>query len=204
MILGRSKQKGANAQPQAQDKAPENVQPAPETAAAGGQATDTPAPRHSIRPKDAGQLRLAQSFAQVVAVLMRDPVFRKLPLGELEWLALPPLMAGQFRLAHLQTQQPGGETQGGMLVPIAVALWARVSPAIDKALSENLDKPARLRPNEWASGDHLWLMAAAGDPRAVPAFLKQLGKTEFKGREVKLRRRGAGGKAIVTTLNMDA
>jgi hemolysin-activating ACP:hemolysin acyltransferase len=58
----------------------------------------------------------------------------------------------------------------------------------------------RLQPNEWASGDNLWLMVAAGDPRTVPSFVQQLEKTEFKDKQVKLRRRGADGKVAVATL----
>ena len=42
---------------------------------------------------------MAQTFAQIVAVLMRDANFRNLRLTDLEWLVLPPVMAGQFRLA---------------------------------------------------------------------------------------------------------
>jgi cytolysin-activating lysine-acyltransferase len=144
---------------------------------------------------------MAQTFAQVVAVLMRDPNFRNLRVADLEWLVIPPIMAGQFRLAHGVTQPGAGKAeQGGIAVPVAVALWARVSPAIDKAFSENLDKPMQLRPNQWASGDILWLMATAGDPRAVPPFLKQLGETTFKGQHVKMRMRGSDGKVVVRVL----
>jgi cytolysin-activating lysine-acyltransferase len=164
-----------------------------------------------MRPRDARQARFAQSFAQIVAVLMRDPHFRNLKLADLEWLVLPPVMAGQFRLAQVPTQQgrakgqEGGKAQeGGILVPVAVALWARVSSHIDKGLSENFDKQVRLRPNEWASGDHLWLMAVAGDQRAVPHFLKQLGETEFKGQQVKMRTRNPEGKVVIKTLGQAA
>ena len=189
MLLGRSKPKAAKVQ--------ETAPPAPEVKPP---VVPEAAPKPAFRPRDARQIRLAQTFAQTVAALIRDPKFRKLPIADLEWLVLPPLMAGQCRLAHLQAPQPGAGQEQGMLVPVAVALWARVSPGIDKALSENLDKPAQLRPNEWASGDILWLMVAAGDPRAVPAFLKELEKTEFKGQTVKLRTRGADGKPAVVTL----
>ena len=153
--------------------------------------------RHA--PGGAQQSRMAQTFAQIVAVLMRDPGYRNLRLSDLEWLVLPPVMAGQFRLGHA-TRPPATEPdagkaqQGGIFVPVAVALWARVSPEIDKALSENLDKQVRLRPNEWTSGDNMWLMAAAGHPRAVPEFLKQLQENEFKGKQVKMRLRGPDGK----------
>jgi hypothetical protein len=47
-------------------------------------------------------------------------------------------------------------------------------------------------------------MVAAGDPRTVPAFVQQLEKTEFKDKQVKLRRRGADGKVVVATLGQGA
>jgi hypothetical protein len=43
-------------------------------------------------------------------------------------------------------------------------------------------------------------MTVAGDPRAVPTFLRQLAETEFKGQSVKLRMRGGGGQPVITTL----
>jgi len=167
------------------------------------------AAKATVRPRDARQTRLAQSFAQIVAVLMRDANFRKMRLADLEWLVLPPVMAGQFKLAQAPSPvgrakgQEGGQKggqEGGVLVPVAVALWARVSPQIDKTLSENLDKPVRLRPNEWASGDNVWLIAVAGDQRAVPRFLEELGRTEFKGQRVKMRLRGPDNKVVIKTL----
>ena len=149
------------------------------------------------RAEAASKGRMAQSFAQVVAVLMRDARFRNLKIADLEWLVLPPVMAGQFRLGHAGLPSGPGRARQGVAVPAALALWARVSPEVDKALSENLDKQVRLRPDQWTSGDSVWLMALAGDPRAVPPFLKQLTEREFKGRQVKMRLRGPDGKVSV-------
>jgi cytolysin-activating lysine-acyltransferase len=140
---------------------------------------------------------MAQSFAQVVAVLMRDARFRNLKIADLEWLVLPAVMAGQFRLGHMGRPSEPDKGRQGVAIPAALALWARVSPEVDKALSENLDKQVRLRPDQWTSGDSVWLMALAGDPRAVPPFLKQLTEKEFKGRQVKIRLRGPDGKVTV-------
>jgi cytolysin-activating lysine-acyltransferase len=164
-----------------------------------------PAVKAAVRPRDARQVRFAQAFAQIVAVLMRDPNFRKMRLADLEWLVLPPVMAGQFRLAQApspvgRVKGEDGSQQGGVLVPVAVALWARVSDAVDKTLSENLDEPVRLGPADWASGDNIWLMAVAGDQRAVPKFLEQLAKTELEGQRVKMRLRGPGNSMVVKTL----
>ena len=149
------------------------------------------------RAEAASKGRMAQSFAQVVAVLMRDARFRNLKIADLEWLVLPAVMAGQFRLGHAGLPSGPGRARQGVAVPAALALWARVSPEVDKALSENLDKQVRLRPDQWTSGDSVWLMALAGDPRAVPPFLKQLTEREFKGRQVKMRLRGPDGKVSV-------
>jgi len=152
---------------------------------------------------------MAQTFAQVIAVLMRDANFRNLKIADLEWLVMPPIMAGQFRLAHAARPAGAGKAQKGqagqasIAVPVAVALWARVSPAIDKAFSEDLDKPMHLRPDQWAAGDNVWLMATAGDPRAVPHLLKQLAEGVFKGQHVKMRMRGPDGKVIVKVLGQD-
>lgn len=190
------------------------------TPSLGGKNGSTPRPATAAqekkpvtRPRDARQARFAQSFAQIVAVLMRDPNFRNMRLADLQWLVLPPVMAGQFRLAQVPMPQDtkgqeagkapqGAKAQeGGILVPMAVALWARVSPDIDKGLSESLDKEVRLRPNQWASGNIVWLTAVAGDPRAKPRFLKQLAETEFKGQHVKMRLRGPDGKVVVRALD---
>jgi cytolysin-activating lysine-acyltransferase len=190
-----------------------------------GAAEPQPPPRAAVqaaertasRPRDARQGRFAQSFAQIVAVLMRDPNFRKMRLADLEWLVLPPVMAGQFQLAQApsplgrvkgkdagrERSEDGGQ-EGGVLVPVAVALWARVSDAVDKALSENLDQPVRLRPADWAGGDNIWLMAVAGDRRAVPKFLEQLAETEFKGRRVKMRLRGPENAVVIKTLGQSS
>jgi hemolysin-activating ACP:hemolysin acyltransferase len=159
------------------------------------------------RPAEARQARFAQSFSQIIAVLMRDQNFKNMRLADLEWLVLPPVMAGQFRLAHMpapprpgQPPPPKAADKTSLLVPVAVALWARVSPQVDKGLSENLDKPVRLRVNQWASGNIAWLMAVAGERRAIPKFLEQLKEAEFKGQEVKMRANAGDGTVVVKTL----
>ena len=174
----------------------------PQVPAAGRSEADANESKQAApRPREARQSRMAHSFSQVVAVLMRDPNFRNLRLADLEWLVLPPVMSGQFRLAQAPAPQARTKGQdGGMLIPVAVALWARVSDAVDRALAQNLDKQMRLRPGDWVSGDNLWLMVVGGDERAVPTFLKQLGEKEFAGKQVKLRTRGPDGTVVVKTL----
>ena len=80
--------------------------------------------------------------------------------------------------------------QEGPEIPVALALWASVSPEVDKRLSESLNAPIRLRPDEWKSGKTLWLVEVVGDPRVVPSLLKELNEKTFKDRQVKMRVRG--------------
>lgn len=169
-------------------------------------STTTAAPAPTARhPREARQARFAHAFSQIVAVMMRDPKFRQLRLSDLEWLVLPPLIAGQWRLAQTKAEQlmtKTGEStpQSNIMVPVGAAIWARVSSEIDKRLSENLDKPLQLKANEWSSGDHFWLVAVMGDPRAIPSFLRSLQESEFKDREVKLRAPCSDGKVVISTL----
>ena len=188
--------------------------------------------RPSLRPREARQTRFAQGFARVVAVLMRDPNFRTMPIADLEWLVLPAVMSGQFRVAEAPASLLGREQRpdkgsdkaraqaqareqakeqameqgkaqaaaGGILVPVAVALWARVSKEIDAALAGNLDQPVRLKPNQWASGDNVWLVAVAGDRRALPKLIDGLAQGELKGQRIRMRVRGPGNTVVVKTL----
>lgn len=153
--------------------------------------------------------RLAQAFAQVTAVLMRDTNFRNMRLAELEWLVLPPLLAGQWRVAQAASERKpaepkGTQSAGSVLMPVGAALWARVSPDIDRRLSGRPEQPLQLKPGEWTSGEITWLITVAGVPAAIPTFLNLLQEREFEGREVKLRARAEDGSAVVTTLREHA
>lgn len=141
----------------------------------------------------AQQAQFAQLFSQAVAVLMRDQNYKNLPLRELEFL-LPPIMGGQCAIANAKA------TADGPFVPVAMALWAKVSPAVDQQLGENLDKPVRLKPGDWTSGNIPWLITLAGSPPALASFVKQLCQKEFKGQSVKMRSTDKSGARTVQVL----
>ena len=138
--------------------------------------------------------RFAQTFAQAVGVLMRAPGYRQMRLASLEPLLLPPLLLGNCRIGY------GKPPQGGGTTAMALALWARVSPAVDTRLSSNLDKPITLQPSEWSSGDLVWLIAVAGEPAVIPKFVEHLQQNEFQGKTVKMRIAGPAGQAEIKVL----
>ena len=66
-------------------------------------------------------------------------------------------------------------------MPVAVVLWASVSAEVDKKLMETEDASLQLKPEEWKSGDILWLVHAAGETRFVRQVVDELTKTTLKG-----------------------
>jgi hemolysin-activating ACP:hemolysin acyltransferase len=144
--------------------------------------------------KQAAAMRNSLALTQIIGVLMRSQHYRQYTLGDLDWLVIPPVLAGQFRIGEVKTKKDDAT------IPVAVLLWAKVSPEVDERLTKS-DSPAiRLSPEEWTSGDILWLTHAAGEPRFVRHLLKQISETAFKGLEVKTRARGEDGKIVVQLL----
>lgn len=154
-----------------------------EKVAGSSDVPSAPPPTSTVRQVDV-------TLGQIVSVLMRSSQHRARPLADLEWLVLPAILGGQYRVAQAQ--------QSGVAVPVGVALWASVSTAVDQRLSD-LSVPWRLQPEEWRSGDIPWLVELVADPATQQALLKHLGETVFKGRGVKMRARDADGKAQIGT-----
>jgi cytolysin-activating lysine-acyltransferase len=134
------------------------------------------------------------ALTQIIGVLMRSQHYRHYTLGDLDWLVIPPVLAGQYRLGEVKTKHDGAT------LPVAVLLWAKVSPDVDARLTQSETPTIRLSPEEWTSGDILWLTHAAGEPRFVRHLLKQISETTFKGLQVKTRARGEDGKVVVQLL----
>jgi len=172
--------------------APAEESPAAQPGNGGGPAT----PRKD-RQQALAALRNSLSFTQIIGVLMRSEHYKHYTLGDLEWLVVPPMLAGQYRIGEAKPKTGGS-------LPVAVVLWARVSADVDKRLEQIGRAPIRLRPDEWTSGDILWLVHAAGEPRFVRHVLKQLSETAFKGREVKFRGFSKDGKPEEQLLRANA
>lgn len=138
--------------------------------------------------------QLMSAFGEAVSVLMRSESHRHQFIADIEWLVIPAIASGQFSIVDAQSKSIG------FTQPVGLVLWARVSPEVDQRLSSNLTQPIRLKPQEWASGDILWLVEAVGDNRVMGTMLKTLSEKEWKGRRVKLRARDENGKPVVRTI----
>jgi hemolysin-activating ACP:hemolysin acyltransferase len=125
-----------------------------------------------------GKLATA-NFGGAVSLFMRSPAYKHYTLADLEWCLQPALALNQFMAA--EAKLPDGQA-----VPVALVLWARVSAEIDARLSAAPRYPIRLHPNEWQSGDAIWIIDALGEPKAIQQCVEALTKTAFQGKQFKM------------------
>jgi len=138
--------------------------------------------------------RISAAFGDVVSILMRTRAFKHHTLADLEWMVVPALTTGQFSLAQAQSKAHGA------MAAVGVVLWASVSDEVDQRLSQSSQGPTRLRPDEWRSGTHIWVVDGIGDRRVIAAQLKKLRDNEWKGQTVKIKVRGQDGAPTVRVL----
>jgi cytolysin-activating lysine-acyltransferase len=86
------------------------------------------------------------------------PRYRNLLLAELQHLVLDPLSKDKMVLAL-----PGDPRSDPKIaaVPATIAIWASVSEEVDVRIREQTAAgvfPVRLRPEDWSSGEIVWLL----------------------------------------------
>ncbi len=123
--------------------------------------------------------QLSAAFGDIVSLLSKSPAHKHYALADLEWLVIAPLALNQYLLAEAKLQD-------GRSVAVAVLFWARLSPELDARLTEAPRYPIRLQPNDWRSGENLWIIDAAGDARVIKGLIETLSKTAFEGKPFKM------------------
>jgi cytolysin-activating lysine-acyltransferase len=104
--------------------------------------------------------RIHAAVGQVVLALSVVPRYRHQSLADLQTLVLEPLLRDKVAIA---TGKPGGTGEeaagdGGLA---GIAFWASVSDAVDAKIREQIKGgafPIKLKPEEWASGERVWLL----------------------------------------------
>jgi hemolysin-activating ACP:hemolysin acyltransferase len=134
------------------------------------------------------------TFGEIVTLLMRTPEYKSLSLGDLDQLIIPALRVGQVSVATAQSKT------SGVTAPVGAIAWACVSDDVAKRLASQAGEPIRISPEEWKSGDIVWVVASAGEGRVLSEMLKQLSRREWAGREVRIVVRPKDGKPAVATL----
>lgn len=106
--------------------------------------------------------------------MMQSADHKHLFLADLEWMIVPPILLGQYKL-YVSGKQP-----------IAFAAWAYLS---DVAEGRVKGGNARISPTDWRSGDRLWLLSVVAPFGHADMVLNDLKETNLKGKAFKLHRR---------------
>ncbi len=163
--------------------------PPADSGEAGAAASD-----QGVSPEVAAQRRklskeLQAAFGSIVSIMMRTPNLRQATLADVEALVVPAVATGQFAVAEAQSKE------NGATAPVAAVLWANVSEEVDCRLSVEGDKPVKLEPKDWKSGDIPWLVMAIGDKRFLKSMLEQVQSKTLNGRPLKTRKMSGNGQA---------
>jgi cytolysin-activating lysine-acyltransferase len=95
---------------------------------------------------------LQQRMGQLTLAMLRLPRYKNLPIGDLDRLALQPLVNDRVAFAH-------GEDMTA--TPIGMAIWASVSDAVSERIAGQVNSgvfPLRLDKEDWTSGENVWLL----------------------------------------------
>ncbi|HXC60588.1 MAG TPA: toxin-activating lysine-acyltransferase [Steroidobacteraceae bacterium] len=144
---------------------------------------------------------VAEALGQIVWVLSQSPLHRELRIKDLEWSFMPAVLHEQFRVFRFgplpgsssldpkSFSMAGLSKEGLEQLPLGVAIWARLSEGAEA----KLEKGERLSPEEWRSGERVWLVELIS-PFATPenkiseAMLLDLMQGPFKSTAFNLHR----------------
>jgi cytolysin-activating lysine-acyltransferase len=152
--------------------------------------TDKPLDQQPHRLPDSAPHTVSHMFGEIVWLMTQAPTHKHFALTDLEWMVMPPLLLGQFRLFHDQGR------------PVGAALWAFLSEEAEAKMSLT---PPRLRPDEWKSGDRCWVIdliapGANAENKLAGIMLTDLQRTALGGCSFRFNRTSPTGVRDIVTI----
>lgn len=133
----------------------------------------------SADPADApSTLTPIATLGAATSIMLASPLHRHVFLTELDWLVVPAITSGQIRVFH----------HGN--VPVAFATWAFLNEDVAERFKAGL---GRLKPQEWKSGDDIWLVELCAPYGGVKEILMDLVENTFAGKVVNTMRPAPDG-----------
>lgn len=123
---------------------------------------------------------VSHMLGEVTWLLSQSPTHKHFAIGDLEWMVMPAILLEQFRVFH------------GDKHPLGFALWANLSEEAEARMTATVAAGggARLRPDDWKSGDRLWLVElvapfATPENKLTEAMIADLVQNVFRERKFK-------------------
>jgi cytolysin-activating lysine-acyltransferase len=110
-------------------------------------------------------------LGEIVWLMSQSVIHKSFFISDLEWLVMTPVVLNQFRLFYDKEK------------PIGVVFWGMVSDEVAARLSAGTSK---LRPQDWKSGDNLWVVEAITPFGGAEEMVKDLKAAVFPDREIRM------------------
>ncbi|PPD28807.1 MAG: toxin-activating lysine-acyltransferase [Hyphomicrobium sp.] len=128
-------------------------------------------------------------LGEIVWLMSQSPLHKQFFIQDLEWFVMTPVLLKQFRIYY------AGPAEGGPGArPLGVVFWGEVSDDVEAMLSRGTTK---LRPQDWKSGEKLWVVEVISPFGGAPEMVADLKAKVFPTREIKYLALDADGKPEV-------
>jgi cytolysin-activating lysine-acyltransferase len=131
-------------------------------------------------PADAAK-KTSEVLGEITWLMSQSPLHKQLFISDLEWLVMTPMLLQQFRLFYDKDK------------PIGVLFWATVSEEVEARLATGM---SRMRPQDWKSGDRLWVVEVIAPFGGAEEMVKDLKAKVFATREMKVLAARAKGREV--------
>lgn len=138
----------------------------------------------------------AAVFGEIMSVMLQSPRHKNVTLETLARQMVPAFMSDQYVLARAQADNVDVPPTA-----VGVAFWASVSDEVDSRLSADPLEPIEIKPDEWRSGDIIWLLDIVAAPQVSAALVKSIREKVGADKVIKVRAANADGKPSVKTLD---
>lgn len=128
--------------------------------------------------------KVSEVLGEIVWLMSQSPLHKQFFISDLEWLVMTPVLLQQFRLFYDKDK------------PIGVTFWATVNDEVEERLKAGT---SRLRPQDWKSGDKLWVVEVIAPFGGAEEMVKDLKAKVFAERDLKYLALNAQGQRNVCT-----
>ena len=121
-------------------------------------------------PPEGHAKKVSEVLGEIVWLMSQSPIHKQFYISDLEWFVMTPVLLQQFRIFYASDR------------PVGVLLWAFVTDELERRLAQGV---TRLRPQDWKSGDKLWVVEAIAPFGGPEEMIKDLKANVFPTREVR-------------------
>ncbi len=124
--------------------------------------------------KTPAYIAMESALGAILLLATKSPAHKYLFAGDFEWLIVPAIANKQFILYRNKQGEP-----------VSFISWAKVSEDVENRLKSGI---LRLSPNEWNSGDNIYVIDTISPFIDMKNVLKQALNNQFKDKDVNILR----------------